>query len=61
LAWPRGIGPGKLGGHVILLQQLLNQSVFSEHELAACSTEQLSEVVTDLLRKCPGWFFSFQG
>ena len=57
----RGIEKGQLRGQIVLLQQLLKQPVFSNDQLAACSAEQLSEVVTDLARKCPGWFFSFQG
>jgi len=44
----RGIEKGQLRGQVVLLQQLLKQPVFSNDQLAACSAEQLSEVVADL-------------
>ncbi|MFN9082580.1 MAG: hypothetical protein ACK5X8_18685 [Planctomyces sp.] len=44
----RGIEKGQLRGQIMLLQQLLKQPVFSNDQLAACSAEQLSEVVADL-------------
>nr|MCE2797334.1 hypothetical protein [Planctomyces sp.] len=44
----RGIEKGQLRGQIVLLQQLLKQPVFSNDQLAACSAEQLSEVVADL-------------